>query len=414
MSVLTAIKQLNRPVFTTRELAAYYKGTLSNTTQALNYLEKKGVVLKIKRGVWGLNIGSERLSPYMVISFLSATQRLYVSFITALHLYGIIEQIPHAITLASTSHTRTIKTKLGTFFIHRISPSFFKGFDWYKNGGKFLIAEPEKALVDCLYISSRRKNQFEYFPELHFSKSFSFKKAEKWADEISDLKIRKYVFGKLKNLNKIMLCVFILVVSGCATTGYTSKGKIYTGMNQKIITKDSSGEITQKSEPIKVKPSYNVSSERPENYREFDDYSMNKSYHYSNSFSLNELEINFVSSKLSHSYTSNFQSSDFQNLRWSSNPQISGTGGEMVFIRGDKKNRYVSFIFGGGGFKNKHEINVHSENNFYVREKTKTTSFWAHMGIHARPFPWIYLQGLLGAFSFDVNTDLETNASVYK
>ncbi|MEW6086776.1 MAG: hypothetical protein AB1498_00475 [bacterium] len=202
MSVLTAIKQLNRPVFTTRELAAHYKGTLSNTTQTLNHLEKKGVVLKIKRGVWGLNIGSERLSPYMVIPFLSVVQRLYVSFITALHLYDIIEQIPQAITLASTSHTKTIKTKLGTFFIHRISPSFFKGFDWYKNGGKFLIAEPEKALIDCLYVSSRRKNQFGYFPELHFPKSFNFKKAEKWANEIPDSRIRKYVLGRLKELTK--------------------------------------------------------------------------------------------------------------------------------------------------------------------------------------------------------------------
>lgn len=200
MSVLTAIKQINRPIFTTRELTAYYKGTQSNTTQALNHLEKKGVVLKIARGIWGLNIGNERLTPYMVIPFLSATQRLYVSFITALHLYGIIEQIPQVITLASTSHTKTIKTKLGTFFIHRISPSFFKGFDWYKGKGKFLIAEPEKALVDCLYISSRKKNQFGYFPELHFPKSFSFKRAKKWADEISDKKIREYVLGKLKEL----------------------------------------------------------------------------------------------------------------------------------------------------------------------------------------------------------------------
>lgn len=200
MSILTAIKQLNRPVFTTKELAAYYKRTLSTTTQSLNHLEKNGVILKITRGVWGLNIGREPLTPYMVIPFLSTTQRLYVSFISALHLYGIIEQIPQVITLASTSHTKTIKTELGTFFIHRISPSFFKGFGWYKNEGKFLIADQEKAFVDCLYISSRRKNQFRYFPELHFPESFSFKKVEKWIDEISDSKIRKYVLAKLKEL----------------------------------------------------------------------------------------------------------------------------------------------------------------------------------------------------------------------
>ncbi len=82
--------------------------------------------------------------------------------------------------------------------MHRIAPSFFKGFDWYKRGGNFLIAEPEKALVDCLYLSVRKKKQFGYFPELRFPKNFSFKKARGWAEEIPDKRLRISVLGKLK------------------------------------------------------------------------------------------------------------------------------------------------------------------------------------------------------------------------
>lgn len=41
--------------------------------------------------------------------------------------------------------------------------------------------------------------------------------------------------------------------------------------------------------------------------------------------------------------TINFQSSDFKSLNWSSNPQISGTGGEIVFIEESRRDRYVSF-----------------------------------------------------------------------
>ena len=200
LAVLTAIKQLRRPVFTTHELAACCAGTLSNTTQALNYLAKKEVVFKIARGVWGLEIGSDKLSSYSVIPFLLPNHRAYLSFVSALHLYGIIEQIPQAITLASTSHTRIIRTKLGTFFVHKIAPSFFKGFDWYKGSGSFLIAQPEKALIDCLYISVRKRKQFGYFPELYFPKSFSFKKAKKWAKDIPDAKIRVSVLKKLEGL----------------------------------------------------------------------------------------------------------------------------------------------------------------------------------------------------------------------
>lgn len=203
MHVLTAIKNLKRPVFTTRELAACCRGSLSNTIQELNYLEKRGLVIKIAHGIWGLEIGHQKATPYNMIPFLLPRHRAYVSFVSALHLHGMVEQIPQTITLASTAHTKTIKTNIGTFFVHQIAPSFFKGFDWYKGEGDFLIAEPEKALVDCLYLASRKKKQFGYFPELHFPPSFRMKKAEEWAKAIPDKKTRISVLKKLKALRRV-------------------------------------------------------------------------------------------------------------------------------------------------------------------------------------------------------------------
>ncbi|MCL5987249.1 MAG: hypothetical protein M1371_11915 [Actinobacteria bacterium] len=199
VSLLTYAKQLKRPVFTTRELAMLSGGSLSSTNQTLNLLERKRLVFKIARGIWA-ETGDERLSPYAVIPFLLPRHRVYVSFISALHLYGIIEQIPQIITLASTVHTKKIYTKIGTFIIHQISPLLFDGFDWYRDSGNFLIAEPEKALIDSLYLSARKKKQFRYFPELYFPKSFSFNKAEKWAEKIPDLRIKSYVKKKLKEI----------------------------------------------------------------------------------------------------------------------------------------------------------------------------------------------------------------------
>ena len=195
-SILTFIKRLNRAVFTTYELAALSGKSSSATTQALNYLEKQGLIFKIYRGIWA-EVGNERLSPHAVIPYLFPRHRAYVSFISALHLYGLIEQIPQVVTLASTSHTKVIHTKMGTFSVHQLTPLFFDGFKWYKGTGSFLIAEQEKALVDSLYLSARRKKQFGYFPELHFPKSFSFKKAKKWVEKIPDSKIRSYVRKKI-------------------------------------------------------------------------------------------------------------------------------------------------------------------------------------------------------------------------
>lgn len=196
-SALSYINELERPVFTTAELSSLSGKSPSAITQTLSRLEKQGIVIKARRGIWAKS-ADKNLSPFSLIPLLSSKQRLYVSFISALQLYGIIEQIPQVITLASLSHTKKIHTKFADFQIHRISPDFFAGFNWYKNTGDFLIAEPEKALVDCIYISSRKNKQFTYFPEMRFPRSFSFTKARNWAKRIPDKKIQAYALKELE------------------------------------------------------------------------------------------------------------------------------------------------------------------------------------------------------------------------
>ncbi|PIW67753.1 hypothetical protein COW09_01700 [bacterium (Candidatus Moisslbacteria) CG12_big_fil_rev_8_21_14_0_65_36_11] len=200
-SILSFIKKINRPLFTTAELSMVSGKSSSTTTQALNYLQKQGVVFKIYRGIWAEKT-NKPLSPYSIIPFLFPRNRAYVSFISALHLHDIIEQIPQVTTLASNTHTKTIVTKLGTFSVHQITPSFFDGFEWYKGESDFLIAQPEKALIDCLYLAGYKKKQFANFPELHFSKTFSFKKAKKWIEKIPNIKIRSFAQQKLKIIEK--------------------------------------------------------------------------------------------------------------------------------------------------------------------------------------------------------------------
>lgn len=199
-NILVYIKQLNRPVFTTSEIIALSGKSPSTITQSLNYLESQGLIIKVHRGIWAE--ADSRVSPYSIIPFLTPRHRVYVSFVSALHLHGMIEQIPQVITLASTSHTMSVHTKIGTFTIHRIAPQFFKGFDWYRGDGNFLIAQKEKALVDSLYLSAYKAKQFGFFPEMSFPKSFSFAKARKWVKCISTASVRLYVEKKLIELGK--------------------------------------------------------------------------------------------------------------------------------------------------------------------------------------------------------------------
>ena len=194
-NLLSYIKQLKRPVFTTGEISAVSGKSTSTVIQSLDYLREQGLIIKVHRGIWAQADG--RLTPYSIIPFLAPSHRAYVSFVSALHLYGMIEQIPQVVTLASTSHTRIVTTSLGTFSLHRIAPQFFKGFGWYGGNGDFLIAEQEKALVDSLYLSAHRGKPFGFFPEVSFPKSFSFVRARQWVKCISAPRVRLYVEKKL-------------------------------------------------------------------------------------------------------------------------------------------------------------------------------------------------------------------------
>ncbi|MCK9583231.1 MAG: type IV toxin-antitoxin system AbiEi family antitoxin domain-containing protein [Endomicrobiales bacterium] len=198
--IIECIKKLNRPIFTTREITDLSGKSASNVTQTLNYLAQHNAIKKLHRGVWG-EVTSKLISPYMLIPHLFTSTRVYVSFLSALHLHGIIEQIPQTITLASTTHTKKIRTAIGVFAVHQILPEFFSGFDWYKGTVSFLIAQPEKALADCLYLYTKKKKQYGHFPELNLKKPFRIQKVIEWIEKIPD---QKSIVAAKAKLNEIL------------------------------------------------------------------------------------------------------------------------------------------------------------------------------------------------------------------
>ena len=198
-SIVRYIRQLNMPVFTTREISDISQKSASTVTQSLNLLCRHGIIKKLYRGIW-TEFAQKKISPFVLIPHLFKSRRVYVSFLSALHLHGIIGQIPQTITLASTSHTKKIKTVIGAFIVHKISPAYFFGFDWYRGTENFLIAEPEKALADCLYLFTRKKKQYGYFPELNIGKSFSIKKTIAYIKKIPDKNAKVLALSRLKEI----------------------------------------------------------------------------------------------------------------------------------------------------------------------------------------------------------------------
>jgi len=195
------IRAVGRPVFTTREIALLAGGSLSAVSHSLKRMERQGIVRRVVRGVW-CDPSDARFTPFLLVPLLAGDHQAYVSFLSALNLHGMIEQIPQRISCATTGHTRLRKTSVGMFSFHRIHPNFFDGFDWYRGGREFLIATPEKALIDSLYLSSRRGKQFGFFPEIEFGRQFRFREAEGWVERIPDPRIRQYVQEHLRSLRQ--------------------------------------------------------------------------------------------------------------------------------------------------------------------------------------------------------------------
>ena len=202
LSVAQAVRAFGKTVFSTRQIAALSGSSLSATSQALGRLEMQGAVKRVSRGVWCIP-DDPRFSIYSLVPLLAGSHRAYVSLTSALHLHGLIEQIPQIVFAITTGHTRLRRASVATYSYHRIHPHLFGGFEWYGKGQDFLVATPEKALVDSFYLSSRKGNRFGFFPEIDLGAEFSFDQAVAWAERISnDRWTRNYVLKRLEVFRK--------------------------------------------------------------------------------------------------------------------------------------------------------------------------------------------------------------------
>ncbi len=123
------------------------------------------------------------------------------------------------------------------------------------------------------------------------------------------------------------------------------------------------------------------------------------------------IEASAVSTQLWHAFTTEFQSSSFNNLNWNPEPDISGTGAEAQVLLGVEDR--LALMLGGGGFRSDRQTNAHEEGNFYVHENTRTNMFWLDAGARIKPVDWFYFQALAGLFVFDLKTSVNTNAPTY-
>jgi hypothetical protein len=153
--IIEKLRQKEISLFTATDFKKIFQIEKENTAyKILERLTKRGILKRLtKRKYLFTFLESD---DFQIANFLYSPS--YISLESALSFYGIISQFPYQITSVTPKKTKIIKTLDKEFSYSHIKPDFF--FD-YERKDKFLIALPEKALLDYLYLCSKGLRSFE-------------------------------------------------------------------------------------------------------------------------------------------------------------------------------------------------------------------------------------------------------------
>ncbi len=158
---------------------------------------KNGFLMRLKNGRYLFTQDRARVKGDEVASFLYGPS--YLSLETALAWYGFIPEMVYAYVSVTSRINRRFINELGTFIYRHIKPQLFWGYaEIQTEYGHILIAEPEKALLDYIYLNLRRirtdsdfenirlnmdavKEKIDVHKYLKYLSAFDIKKMEVWA-----------------------------------------------------------------------------------------------------------------------------------------------------------------------------------------------------------------------------------------
>lgn len=176
-------------VFTTRDYATAGNVSISSASRRLDKLAERGALTRVTKGVWA-NTAHPHFHALACVPYLLGKEQGYVSFLTAMHLHGLLSQIPRSYQIATTGRPRVLESPLGRFEFLRIKPELMNvGIDWSDTHQPYLIASAEKALLDTLYIATRKSRRFASLPELNLGGSFRRREFEQLLKQ-SDYPVR--------------------------------------------------------------------------------------------------------------------------------------------------------------------------------------------------------------------------------
>ena len=164
----------------THQISAFYPGFNNNS---LTRWVKKNLLIKLRNGYYSFpEYLAEPSSPFYIANRIYRPS--YISLHSALAFYGLIPEAVVQITSVTALKTVAFNNGFGTFSYKSIKSGLMFGYDQkpFTSAMSVLVAQPEKALLDLLYL----------YP---FYNS---------ADEITALRFDKEVMHEIINPEKLL------------------------------------------------------------------------------------------------------------------------------------------------------------------------------------------------------------------
>lgn len=142
---------------------------------ALKRLNDKKLIKRVCRGYYG--------NPFFMPTLEEVSAYIYrpsyISLESALSRYGILSQIPQVLTCVTTKLPSVFNTSLGVIEYRQVKKGYFFGFI---KEGSYLIAEPEKAILDLFYLEGDKETVKRY-SEFNFE-GMNVKKLNRYAKKM--------------------------------------------------------------------------------------------------------------------------------------------------------------------------------------------------------------------------------------
>lgn len=137
------------------DVAEIFSLTPAALRNQLTRWKKRGWLVELRRGLYTLGPGEKEMSLSREVAAATIYQPSYISLEYALSSYKLIPEKVPAATSVTTRKTKVFRNQAGAFSYRHLKPELYFGFIVKKDeaGYPYFIAEPEKALLDYLYLN---------------------------------------------------------------------------------------------------------------------------------------------------------------------------------------------------------------------------------------------------------------------